>query len=154
MLNRAKTDATTYLARRTRSEVEMVRYLQEKGYQGDLIDAVISWLYELEYLDDLAFAEAYIRDKLRFHPCGSKQIRIELDGRGINEDNIRKALMKNYPRSLELRMAQMLAKKKMKVSKSKNQIKRYLYQKGFEPDIISEIDEMMFQSLDSKEHNL
>lgn len=144
----AKDDALSFLTARSRSEEEVRRHLAGKSHSSADIDMVIDWLYEYEFLDDTAFAGAYIRDKLRFHPCGSLKLKHELLAKGIDETTAERALAKNYPKQLERRLAWHFYKKQRERGRSDQQAKRYLYGKGFAGDTVVYIEEIAAEHLD------
>lgn len=135
----AKEEALNFLTRRARSENEVRRRLSQLGWEEEIQENVITWLYHYGYLDDLAYAAAYIRDKLRFHPCGSLKLKQELEEKGISETDVNQALNKNYPIELEVKLARHLFRKQIKRGRSEIQAKRYLYGKGFSGEIIGDI---------------
>lgn len=136
----AKKDAMRYLAAKARSEAEMRRYLSKREWPDDMIDDTVDWLYHYEYLDDEAYAGAFIRDKLRFHPCGRLKIRYDLLGRGVDEHFIDRAMARNYPETLEMRLARHFYKKTVERGRSREQALRYLHQKGFSGAAIQAVE--------------
>jgi hypothetical protein len=72
------------LAVRARSERELRTRLKEKMFDGQVIDRVIARLYELNYLDDEAFARQWARrlavDKL----SGNRRIELSLLEKGVD----------------------------------------------------------------------
>ncbi len=144
----AKDDALTFLTTRARSEFEVRNHLTVKGWSVEQIDAVIDWLLEYGFLDDAAFTGAYIRDKLRFHPCGPKKLKHELMAKGVDESTVDRELSKNFPPQLEHRLAWHFYKKQRKRGRNDLQAKRYLAGKGFSGDTIAYIGEMASEHLD------
>lgn len=127
----AKKDAMAYLAVKARSEGEMRAHLAKRGWPDAVIEEMIDWLYSYEYLDDDAYAAAFIRDRLRFHPCGSLKLRYDLAAHGLGEGVIDRAMARNYPSSLEAKLAQHFYDKARGRGRTPVQALRYLQQKGF-----------------------
>ena len=121
--------AVKYLNVRLRSEYEMLKYLQNKGYEREDIAAAIVKLKEYGYIDDLAYAGAFIRDKINFNPCGSKKIYFELRKRGVKTDIINRALAENMCKEVEEELAVKIALKHS--AEDKDKLIRYLLGKGF-----------------------
>ncbi len=73
------------LAHRARSEQEVRRRLAARSIPDRVVEDTISWLDERGYLDDRAFAESFVRDRLRFRPRGRRALIQELRRRGVDE---------------------------------------------------------------------
>src|SRR5699024_11810536 len=81
-----------YLNFRMRSEREMRTFLQKKEIAPAVIDEVIKKLKEEKFLDDLQYAQAFVRDRANRSSKGPNVVRKELQQRGIHEATITKAL--------------------------------------------------------------
>ncbi len=78
--------AARFLEARPRSVAETRRRLTDAGYQAALVDDVLVRLEELGYLDDEAFARAWVESRDRAHPRGEGALRRELALKGIATD--------------------------------------------------------------------
>ena len=76
--------AARFLESRPRSTAEVRRRLTFAGYRHDLVDAAIVRLTELGYLDDAAFAQAWVESRDRAHPRGEHALRQELRLKGVD----------------------------------------------------------------------
>lgn len=129
---------------RLRSERELLDRLRRKGYAESIALEVMSEMKGYGYINDTRFAESYINDRINFRPAGRYVIRMELKAKGISEDIIANKLDELLDRETELRLAQKLAKKKMRTAaaadpqKARNRVISYLGSKGFASDIISQ----------------
>lgn len=83
---RAREAALSLLAHRARARVELRRRLQRKDFSEGVIDEVMAWLEERSYVDDPAFAESFVRDRLRLRPRGRLGLARELRRKGVGED--------------------------------------------------------------------
>jgi regulatory protein len=83
---RARDAALKFLAGRQRSERELRDYLSKGGYESDTIDACLRDLRSIGLLDDVEFARAYIRDRLRFRPTGRSGIVAQLKTKGVGTE--------------------------------------------------------------------
>ncbi|UCH78143.1 MAG: RecX family transcriptional regulator [Candidatus Coatesbacteria bacterium] len=90
--DRAYDRALRYLRPRLRSRHEIEQRLRRYGYGRDVEQAVISRLAEAGYVDDRAFAEAWIRDRLRLRPKGRRALRAELAKKGVVSEDVAAAL--------------------------------------------------------------
>lgn len=82
---RARQAALSLLAHRARARRELRRRLQRKDFSEPVIDRVLAWLEERDYVDDEAFAEAFVRDRLRLRPRGRIALSRELRRKGVGD---------------------------------------------------------------------
>jgi regulatory protein len=80
--------AAAFLAIRPRSVDETRRRLRQLGYRHVLVDEVVQRLVELGYLDDAAFARAWIESRDRARPRGESALRRELAQKGLSAETI------------------------------------------------------------------
>jgi len=84
--------AARYLEPRPRSVTEVRRRLSTAGYRVELVEAAIERLVELHYLDDEAFARAWVESRDRARPRGELALRRELRLKGIDAELIERVL--------------------------------------------------------------
>ncbi|MCK5413483.1 MAG: regulatory protein RecX [Candidatus Pacebacteria bacterium] len=137
--------AIKLLTLRRRSVFEIKTRLQKKGYESDIIKQVIEDLNSYKYLDDEAFAESYINDRMNFRPCGRFIIKKELKERGISENIIERKIEELISIEQEIKSAKKLATQKSKTisekiekNKAIQKVKAYLQSKGFSFDVINQ----------------
>lgn len=82
---RARDAALNLLSHRPRSRVELRRRLAGRDFSPGVIDGTVQWLEERGYLDDDAFADAFVRDRLRLRPRGRVGLLNELRRKGVDE---------------------------------------------------------------------
>lgn len=82
---RARDAALALLSHRPRSRTELRRRLGRKEISPAVIDQTVEWLESRGYLDDAAFAEAFVRDRLRLRPRGRIGLLSELRRKGVDE---------------------------------------------------------------------
>jgi regulatory protein len=68
------------------------RRLTGAGYPPDLVEAAIERLLAVGYLDDVAFARAWVASRDRAHPRGATALRRELRLRGVEPSIIEAVL--------------------------------------------------------------
>jgi regulatory protein len=90
---RAYERAIRLLARRAHSAVEIRRTLTEAEIPVEFIDATLDRLTEQGYIDDLAFARAWLADRQNFRPISAKALRYELRAKGVADAVIDEALV-------------------------------------------------------------
>jgi len=84
--------AAAFLSVRPRSVTETRRRLLHNGYPAPLVDEVVTKLIEMEYLDDAAFAKAWVESRDRAKPRGELALRRELALKGIARDVVDEVL--------------------------------------------------------------
>ena len=85
---RAYNQALRWLGYRPRSRMEIERYLRQKGYEAEAIDAAIARLASKRLIDDEAFARAWLNHRERLRPRGARGLSHELRQKGVERDII------------------------------------------------------------------
>jgi regulatory protein len=93
--------AATFLSVRSRSVEETRRRLRHLGYPPALCDQVVDRLVALGYLDDLAFARAWVESRDRARPRGEVALRRELQLKGISDGTIADVLAQRARTAVE-----------------------------------------------------
>jgi regulatory protein len=83
--------AVHYLSYRPRTCREVRRYLGKHDLSGHA-DAAIDRCLELGYLNDEAYARAFVRERIRLKPRGRPRLVSELLGRGVDRDTAERAV--------------------------------------------------------------
>jgi len=84
--------AARFLAVRSRSVAETRRRLHQLGYGAQITEEVLDRLGRMGYLDDPAFARAWVESRDRSRPRGETALRQELLRKGVENAVIRTAL--------------------------------------------------------------
>ena len=80
--------ATRYLSYRLRSESELRERLHQRGFESDIIEAVIARLKEQGFVDDVAFAQFWKENRDTFSPRSRWLTGLELRRHGVHADII------------------------------------------------------------------
>ncbi|MHB1628272.1 MAG: regulatory protein RecX [Bacilli bacterium] len=82
-----------YLARRSRTETEVTRYLTRHSYHSSVAGEVVRWLREQGLLNDAELSERYVEQTLSSGTLRSKrELAQRMLSRGIPADQVRQAL--------------------------------------------------------------
>lgn len=139
---KAKKAAFRLLARRARSEKELRDKLEEKKIEGGVIDRVVSRLYELNYLNDEAFARQWVRHLAVDKLSGNRRIEAGLREKGISRDLGERVIAEIRGEFPEVEALTKLIRRKSKGGKPDDRARRslaqYLMGRGFAPDLIFE----------------
>ena len=84
--------AARFLEVRPRSVAEVRRRLRSAGYSAGLVDGALDRLMELGFLDDAAFARAWVESRDRARPRGERALRVELRQKGVGREETDEAL--------------------------------------------------------------
>ncbi len=84
--------AARLLEARPRSTDEIRQRLRFAGYRTDLVETALERLTELGYLDDAAFAQAWVESRDRAQPRGARALRDELRRKGVAAGDAEAAL--------------------------------------------------------------
>ncbi len=82
--------ALTYITASMKTERDIRTYLRKKGYLEDVSDYVVEKMRSYGYLDDAAYARAYIEHAGK--KKGSRLIAMELRQKGVSDEAIEEAL--------------------------------------------------------------
>jgi regulatory protein len=91
-VQRAVDTAARFLGHRPRSTHEVRQNLAEKEVPPLVIDAAVEQLQRLGYLDDLAFAAYWVKERNTFKPISPRALRYELRQKGVDSAVIDEAL--------------------------------------------------------------
>ena len=127
------TVALAYLGRFARTEFQIKRYLQRKGFSASEVSDAIDYLREHQFLNDDAYAQSYIESRIRKldGPLKIKQLLIQ---KGIEAPTAQKLLQDLYPVEVQIENAARLADKKR--SRTRDQLKRFVASRGYSPYVI------------------
>ena len=118
--------AFRYLSFRARSEKELRDNLLEKEFSIEEIDAAVTRLKELNYINDRQFASDFVSSRSRNKPKGKKLLIMELKKKGITIEDV----------TIDEDELAKIAMLKKKVFKDRNQAHRFLYSRGFSTPVI------------------
>jgi regulatory protein len=130
----ATDSAARFLTTRPRSEKEIRQNLAQKDTPPDVIDAALERLTALGYIDDRAFAELWVRDRMTFKPTSPRALRFELRQKGIDAEIIDAALADLDAEDAAYQAAQSQARRlRAGISRRdfQNKISTFLQRRGF-----------------------
>lgn len=128
--------ALRYVAMRLRSEWEVVQYLRRKSVSPETSAVVLQRLRELGFIDDSAYARAFVRDKQAIKPMSTRALKLALATKRVSQTDIAAALTdEDYD---ETAMLKELISKKRRQTKYQDDTKlmQYLARQGFGYDQI------------------
>lgn len=143
---KAKQASLNLLSHRARSARELERRLARKDFPADVASAAVEDLERMGLVDDAAFAESFVRDRVRLRPKGKRVLVQELRARGVDPDTAEAAVgeVMAGEEVSELELARAAAAKWSARSGEDPQSARrrlygYLARRGFGSDAIREV---------------
>ncbi len=138
---RAREAALNLLSYRPRSEREVRRRLQRKGFSEQAIEEAVQRLSRAKLLDDEAFARYWISNREQFRPRGQFALRQELWRKGVPSRIIDRLLeevdeAENAYRAATKRLSRW---QRMDPSERQQKLAGYLQRRGFSYDVIREV---------------
>lgn len=150
MLN-SKDKALSYalklLTYRPRTQKEISKALNLKGYSEKIISDVVNYLIDINYLNDINFTESWIYFRQYVSPRGSSFVKQELLHKGISAYYIEEHFDQMFSREKEKECVRKLVSKWIKKrrevgfinDKDKNNLFNKLYRKGYDYHLVLEI---------------
>jgi regulatory protein len=88
----AREVALRYLSDQARTAAEVRRMLGRRGFGTDLIDGVVEYVRSQGYVDDAAYAGAFVRSRFASRGHGPARLRDELLRKGIDRPTVEAAI--------------------------------------------------------------
>lgn len=147
----AKEKALRALNRRMRSTGQIRQLLQD--FPVEIVNRVLDFLQEYNFVNDPEFARGLIADRLRFRPRGWPVLQQELRAKGVAPDIIKSIIAEYKNNTNEESMAMPMATKKWQADRAldlpnrKNRLYQYLTRRGFDYDLINQIIEQLTREI-------
>lgn len=149
-----------YISYQLRSQKEVVTYLRTKEIPNSDIAPIIERLIQLNLIDDVVFAQSFVRTQIKVAEKGPSVINQKLKEKGIKETIIAEAL-DQYDSGRQYEVALKLAESFLNKSSQNSyrtklqKVNVHLRQKGFGTDTIHDVLEALdYQKDDDREATL
>jgi regulatory protein len=128
------------LAQRERTVGEMTGWLAQRGFERQVVDAVVVRLIEIGELDDECFARRYAEDKRELRGWGATRIREALIARGVDRDLIDAAVSGEEAGTELRRAAELVTRRRDDLSDAAGRARAlaFLARRGYDCDIAYE----------------
>jgi regulatory protein len=141
----AKNIAINYLSYRQRSSKEIIDHLTKKGFTHKCAEDVTRQLQSARMVNDLEFARAFVRDRIKRKPTGQALLRTQLLAKGITSSMTDMVLAELISPQSQQASALQAAKHKIQVTqyskrnidteKRKKRLLDFLLRRGFSYEI-------------------
>ncbi|MEM9885820.1 MAG: regulatory protein RecX [Bacteroidota bacterium] len=139
-----------YCAYQDRCHQEVRRKLLDLGIYGDDLEEVIVELIEEKFLDEMRFACSFARGKFRYKKWGRLKIKQALKQKDISAYCFKKAMEEIEEAEYLQTIDDLIEKKSQQIRAASSYIKKqkiakYLFQKGYESNLIWERIRLAFE---------
>lgn len=145
-MDEAREVALNYLSYKPRTTSEVQRRLEREDYRPAVVDEVIAYLEDREYLDDRTYARLYAEERFTGKGYGPYRVQQDLRKRGVSQDTIDWAVSEVFDRESVRDEALRQAEKRWpKLSYEENARKRakklydFLARRGYPFEVVSEV---------------
>jgi regulatory protein len=141
----ARRVAIDLLARKSWTERELARRLEQRGAPEEVAQAVVADLRSRGYLDDAAFARWWAQARAQGRRVGSARLRRELLGKGIAPDLVATALSAAFETASELDRATEAGRKRLAAlgrsgrDAVPNRLHDYLLRRGYPSSVVRRV---------------
>jgi regulatory protein len=141
--SRATAASLQFLGYRPRSRAEVERRLARRGFSEAAVAVAIERLERWHYLDDDAFARAWIESRAEHQPRGRRLIQQELREKGVAREVVEQALeeieLDEYPAALELARKRARSLRGEAPLVRRRRLAGYLQRRGYGWDVVSRV---------------
>lgn len=136
-------ELTSVCAKAEHCEYEMNEKMRRWGLSGEAQARIMAKLIEGKYVDDERYAQAFVRDKLRFNKWGRRKIDQALWAKHINEDIRQRALEDIDDKEYIDILNQLLRQKRRSLTacsdyEARMKLTKFALSRGFDYDIIEQ----------------
>ncbi|MFH1202657.1 MAG: regulatory protein RecX [Candidatus Omnitrophota bacterium] len=123
---------------------ELIRKLEQRGYNNKIIKEVLRYFKGLGFVDDKQFTRLWLSSRLK-KPLGFRRLKFELKRKGIKEELVESSVKKlkkdydEYSVVKHLTIQRLKRLKGLEPLKIKKRLFSYLVGRGFSLDVIIEV---------------
>ncbi|CAN5177043.1 recombination regulator RecX [soil metagenome] len=143
---KAREAALVLLSFRPRTAAELRRRLLRKDFPEEIVDSCVTSLVDQGLVNDGAFAEMFVRDRVRLRPKGKHRLVQELRAKGVDPEEAQEAITEVFEREevAESELARVAAAKWRPRAgeerpKARARLHAFLARRGFGGDAIREV---------------
>jgi len=131
ILDKAYDRALNLISMRKRSQWEMRDYLKHKDYEPDIIETILNKLSDNGYVDDRAFAKAWVNTRRLLKATSKRRLQQELRQKRVEDEIIKQVLEEDETDEHEV-LRELVAKKRRQSRYQDNfKLMQYLARQGY-----------------------
>ncbi len=137
-IDKLRSKMLKYILYKKRTEQEVRQKFSEE--EENAVEDAIAYFKELKYIDDFSYIERSVQEFINLKSLSIKEISYKLCQKGVNKNVVEEYIFQHEDELLEYEMnsAQKIWNKKRQNSEE-NEIKEFLYKKGYRQEIIREL---------------
>ena len=137
-IDKLRSKMLKYILYKKRTEQEVRQKFSEE--EENVVEDAIAYFKELKYIDDFSYIERSVQEFINLKSLSIKEISYKLCQKGVNKNVVEEYIFQHEDELLEYEMnsAQKIWNKKRQNSEE-NEIKEFLYKKGYRQEIIREL---------------
>ncbi|MBZ0279456.1 MAG: RecX family transcriptional regulator [Anaerolineae bacterium] len=145
--------AANFLSFRPRSAQEVRRNLAEKDMPPEIIEAALTRLTAMGYVDDDAFARYWAQNRGEFKPLSKKALRYELKQKGVADSVIDEALDSLDETEQAYKAAQSQTRKLRRLNRRdfRTKLAAFLQRRGFSYSTTREVVDRLCDELEAED---
>src|SRR6266704_4452832 len=154
---RAVDRALNYLSYRPRSREEVRRYLRRKETSPEIIEAALTRLDRLDYVNDRSFAGFWIETREQYSPRGARALKNELRMKGVEREVVDELVDDEQDEQRALRAGRKKAlllvhTPDMDYATFRNRLGSFLLRRGFGYDVATRTVRALWKELKEEQH--
>lgn len=140
-------------ARSEKSSGDAMRLMQNWGVEPTARQGVLQKLIDAKFIDDGRYAEAFVRDKMRFSGWGAFKLRAALRNKGISNEIVDEVLSALNSSDMSERLRERL-ERKMRTTKYssrydlKTKLMRYGASLGYDFESVAEVVDALISDIE------
>jgi len=156
-LVRAREAALRLLSYRRRTERELYDRLLRKGFSRESVENTVQRMRSLGFLNDLEFAEDWVRQCVERNPMGRRKVEEKLRLKGVPDEIARNVAGRFFSDIDEIALARSLLLKRLwryrglERAKALKRMSDFLYGRGFDWETIARAVEEIWRDIEGDE---
>lgn len=124
-----------YIVYKKRTEAEIRQKFEEED--ENMVEDAIEYFKELKYIDDSVYVERAIKEYIALRNLSIKEIAYKVCQKGVSKSLVDDYICKNKETMLEYEISSAKNIIKKKAGQEEQEIKNYLYKKGFMSETVN-----------------
>lgn len=137
--DKAYNKTLSYIARRMRSEWELRDYFRRKDIDEDASEQIMERLRNLGYVDDLAFARAWVENRRLLKPVSRRRLVLELRQKHVESGVIQQVLESDEVSDIDSLRQLVMRKRRQSRYQDDTKLMQYLVRQGYSYDDVKTV---------------
>lgn len=140
-LPRARSDAQRYISAGEHTAEQLRSYLERRSYHSTVVNDICKWAEDTGLVDDMRYAEIFVRSHSQRSPMGDFRIGMELRRRGVSSEIVEGVLSGRDEDDLRSTLVREIRVKygNLEHEKALRRASGYLRRRGFRFDLVRSV---------------